>query len=298
LAPETLHHIATVTLNAAAALAVGASLSATWLARGQSGWAAVGLKRMRRLAIGGLALALAAHAALLWLQAASMAEVPLAEAGDTVPTLLTSTHYGVAWWIGAASLVAALALRMLLARTANWLVLAALAVYLYSRSMVSHAASEGDMGLAMLADWLHLVFVSVWAGEVFAAVAGRLPGQPPEQDAALHERLGYVQSLSASATVALAGVFATGLFNAWRNLGSVAAVTGNPYGELLVAKIALVFAAAALGGINRFIVIPRLAGDSANAARFTMVLRVEAAVLMAVLVLAALLSSTSPPTAP
>jgi putative copper resistance protein D len=65
----------------------------------------------------------------------------------------------------------------------------------------------------------------------------------------------------------------------------------------------MVVLAVMLGGFNRFIVMPPLlsglrGNNSVPALRtFTLVLRVEAVLLLGVLVAAAILSATSPPTA-
>ena len=108
-------------------------------------------------------------------------------------------------------------------------------------------------------------------------------------------------ALSTSATYALGGIVATGLANAWYNVGIPADLTGNPYGAALLLKLALVAIAVLLGGVNRFFVMPALtaAGPVPLAAlrRFTLILRVEAVVLSGVLIFAAILSSTPPPTA-
>jgi putative copper resistance protein D len=117
------------------------------------------------------------------------------------------------------------------------------------------------------------------------------------------EQARYVEALSHSATLALAGIAASGLYAAWRALGSLDNLTGNPYAGVLLVKLSLVAGAALLGGANRFLVMPGLlAGLRGNGAepaahRFALVLQVEALVLVAVLVAAAVLSSTSPPTA-
>ena len=157
----------------------------------------------------------------------------------------------------------------------------------------------------MMSDWMHLNLACLWVGEVFVAglvVLGAFPagGRDGRADCAR-----YLELLSASATVALAGIFATGLFNAWHHLGSPEALLGNRYGTTLVGKLSLVIAAAMLGGFNRFFVLPALRvalqgadGDAGNSARrFSLVLRIEAGVLLGVLAVAAVLSATPPPTA-
>ena len=115
----------------------------------------------------------------------------------------------------------------------------------------------------------------------------------------------WVQSLSTVATRALIVVTGTGLFNAWRGVGSPADLVGNPYGNTLLVKVGLVAVAVALGAFNRFRVMPRLAaalraplGHSARPQeRFVQVLRIEAVVLFAALIAAAVLSSSPLPSA-
>jgi putative copper resistance protein D len=221
--------------------------------------------------------------------------------------MLSATHLGLAWSIGMGALVfsaAAMALSMYAPRRKMpaSLGLLGVAVFLYTRSMVSHASADGDFSAAMLADWLHLVLICLWTGEVF--VAGFLVPVWPA-GARMEDRndcARYVASLSASAAIAVAGIAATGLYSAWHNLGSASALAGNPYGAVLLIKVALVAVAVMLGGINRFFVMPSLMAGlrsgkpetAPSARRFAMILRTEAGVLLGVLTLAAILSATPP----
>ena len=300
--------------NLAVALLTGASAATVWLRRGSSNWTAVQLPRLRRTMLAAALAATAAYACILWLEAASMAEVPLAEALSAVQSVLTATYYGFAWLIGAGALVLVLICSSTdphpqAAAAVGLVRAAALGVLLYSRSMVSHAGAGGPVGWALAIDWVHLVLVSLWLGEVLVAGAITLRAPPENKARERADRKRYIAALSHSATIALAGIFLTGLASAWRGLGSPANVVGNPYGTTLLVKLALVLVAAALGGLNRFVVMPSLlaqlrkgagAGGAAGLApnrRFARVLQVEAVVLMAALAAAAFLSSTPPPTA-
>lgn len=293
-AANSLAILATTVLNGASALAAGAALAGAWLAHGAPGRAGA----LRRWSLAGLLLAASASAFLLWFEAAVMADVPLSAAGASLALVVTGTHYGLAWCIGLGALAAAALLQLARPWWANWLALLLLACFLYTRSMVSHAASDGDLGVAILADWLHLVCVSAWAGPVAVAAFLVLPG------ASGGEHAGFAQSLSRTATVALGGIVATGILNAWHNLGGAGQALGSDYAGLLFLKIVLVLAAAALGGINRLFVLPALvaAQPGTPAAQrplrtFTRILRIETALLVLVLLVAALLSSTMPPMA-
>jgi putative copper resistance protein D len=299
-----LQRAVTVILNLSFAVLVGGSAASLWLRAAQSPWAAALLPRLRRALLAASGAALLAHVAILWVEAASMAEVPLAEALPAVGSVLSATHYGLAWMIGAAAL-AVTAASCATGLHAPAIRIAALGVLLYSRSMVSHAGAAGDFGWAIAVDWVHLVLTSIWVGEVI--VAGLLALRPlPNDDAASRSDCAhYVAALSRSATVALAGIVVTGAISAWRVLDSPADLVGNPYGGTLLVKLALVLCAAALGGANRFLVMPALlaalqgAGQPQRMAsrRFARILQLEAAILLGVLIAAAFLTSTPPPMA-
>ncbi|QYF93070.1 CopD family protein [Massilia sp. PAMC28688] len=300
----------TVVLNLALAVAVGAAMAAMWLASGATPWSLAQLRRARPVRIGAAMAALAAMGSLLPFVSAFMAEVPVAEAGDAMGAMLTDSHFGLAWRVGmgallAAALAAAVPVSGQRLRNLALVNLLVLAVALYSRSMVSHAAADGDLSVAIVLDWMHLCLISVWVGEVFIAGFVTLNGMVPDYAAGRAEAARYVEHLSSSATFALGGIFATGLFSAWHNLGGIAGLAGNVYGSVLLFKLALVVLAALLGGFNRFIVMPSLlaslrepnAGAPEALRRFRLILRIEAPVLLAVLVAAAILSATPPPTA-
>jgi putative copper resistance protein D len=303
---QTVLHLVTVLLNLAVAVLTGASVARLWLSRDASGWAEARRQPVRHAAIAGAMVALAANVVLLWLESAAMAEVPVTEAAGAARSMLTSTHLGLAWSIGTAALAIAAAgtfVRDTRSAGPALLSLAALSVFWYTRSMVSHAASEGDASLRLLADWAHLGLISLWVGEVMVAGAVILRASSNMGGADRSARAAYVASLSSSATFALAGIFATGLYTAWRNLGGLDNLVGNPYVNTLVTKLLLVGVAAMLGGFNRFVVMPPwLAHESTGHAapealpmRFRRILWIEALVLLAVVVAAAWLASTPPP---
>jgi putative copper resistance protein D len=306
---QTALRLLTALLNLAVAVLAGASACRLWLGRGASGWAGARRRPVRQAALAAAVLALAANLALLWLESAAMAEVPLSEAAGATRLMLGTTHLGLAWTIGMAGLALAAAgafVRSGRGPAPALLTLAALAVFWYTRSMVSHAASAGDFSLLLLADWLHGGLTSLWLGEVLLAGAIMLAGARGMTGADRQARAAWVASLSSSATFALAGIVVTGLYASWHNLGGFGHLLDTPYGNTLLAKLLLVGVAAGLGGVNRFFVMPSwLARESAgNAApdalpaRFRHVLWIEALVLLAVLTLAAWLASTPPPGEP
>jgi putative copper resistance protein D len=305
-----VQQVVTAILNLSVATIVGSGMATVWLRGKSSGWAADMLPRLRRAMLAGAVAATATHLAGLWLEAAAMAEVPLPEAFPAVQSVITATHYGMAWMLGAAALVVVAVVTVLrpgarASGATGVLRLAALALFLYSRSIVSHAGAAGDFTWAVAIDWLHLILISLWVGEVIVAGLVTLRHRVASEPASRADCARYVEALSTSATLALVGIFVTGVLSAWRGLGSLDNAFGNPYATILVVKVALVLCAAALGGLNRFIVMPSLlaglrskpaAGDDA-AGKFARILHLEAVILVAVIVAAAFLSSTSPPMA-
>jgi putative copper resistance protein D len=307
---STVQQAATVVLNLSVAVIIGASMSTTWLLAGSSPWAARHLGRLRLVSQGTVIAAILADVAVLWLEAAAMAEVPIASAAAAAWSVVTATHYGYAWKIGMVALLlvgatTAFPWRPKRRLAAALVRLVAVCVFLYSRSIVSHAGANGDISWAVAADWIHLLLASLWVGEVLIAglITLREKAGPLLEDRLDTAR--YVEALSRSATLALVGIFITGSVSAWRGLGSLANATGNPYATILAIKLAFVAGAAMLGGANRFLVMPRLLEHlrgtgpdaSADQRRFAAILQIEAILLIAGLVLAAILSSTAPPTA-
>lgn len=304
----------TVILNLSLTVLVGTSAAMLWLRTRASPWAVSALPRLRAALLAASGTAILAYLTILWVEAASMAEVPLSEALPAVRSVLTGTHFGLAWMIGAVALLATTVVSATPLRTqsrlpASVVRIVAIGVLLYSRSMVSHAGAGGDFTWAVAVDWLHLVLISMWVGEVIVAGLVTLRSPPGNTLDNRSDCAAYVEALSHSATVALVGIFATGVLSTWRVLERpedlVANPLGNPYGTTLIIKVGLVLGAAALGGFNRFVVMPSVLrsltqlGHSGAAAgtRFARVLQVEALVLIAVLVAAAFLTSTSPPMA-
>ena len=306
----SVQRVITVVLNLALAVLVGASAAMLWLRTGASPWARGMLPRLRTALLLETGAAMTAHVCILWTEAASMAELPLVDALPAVRSVIGATHYGLAWMIGAAALlvagaVSAAPLHLQTGVPASAIRTLAIAVLLYSRSMVSHAGAAGDFTWALAADWVHLFLVSLWVGEVVVAgliILRRPPGSAPGNRS---DCAAYVAALSRSATLALVGIFVTGVFGAWRVLEGPADLVDTTYGLTLVVKIGLVLCAAALGGYNRFVVMPALLrsltrpgqGDQDAGGRFARVLQVEVLVLAAAIVAAAFLTSTPPPMA-
>jgi putative copper resistance protein D len=296
-----------VAIHVGVALLLGAWACGRWLRGADSRWAVQCLAQAASAGRFGLGLAAIALVAAAWVQAAVVAEVPLQQAGSALLILLRDTHYG---HLGISGLVAWLTVGIASWRTmrpqGTWgaLAMSGVVVMAWSRSAVSHAANAGDYSLDVAVDAVHLIATCLWVGAVFIAAQLSLPSA----SATTRERMDateWVSSLSSNATVALLVVVSTGAFKVWRSVGDWAALPGSDYGTALSVKLVLVGLAVALGGFNRFKVLPGLFGSLRRPdvsgvtqrwhGRLLGVLRLEALVLFLVLAAAAVLASTEPP---
>jgi putative copper export protein len=282
-------------VNLAFAILLGA-LCTRWLLRGAAqdveGAALAVIARIER---GAALLGAIGAACALWAAAAVMGGVGPSEALSMLaPTL--GTAYGHAGLLGLAALLGAALLALPAARGRGGDALLALLLLVWSaaRVSVSHAAEEGLFSLGVLVEWLHLVLVALWLGLV--AVAGLLVLPRVRSGWPGVGQLGaYLERVSHLATVALAGILVTGVYNAWHRLGSLDGLFGNLYGNALVLKLALVALAVALGGYNKLFGFPAVAASLVKRSLVLMVLRIELVILVGALAAAVVLISTQPP---
>ncbi len=259
------------------------------LADAASDWALRGLRRCRRLFTRAAWITLAASLAWMVFEAAAMVEAPPLQALGSIADIVAGTSFGRAWAVATAALAAALALVALRPRRAPPLRLLALALAVagFAHACAGHAGANG-LGLAAVLMGVHVLATALWAGAVFAAAFCVARGRADAGDSPR-----YARRVSTLATSALAVVALTGAMAAWKALGGeFAPLASSAWGWTLAAKTVLVAIAVALGGFNRLVVLPALPRAWP---RFARVLRLESAVLAAVLVAAAVLASGEPP---
>jgi len=296
-----------VSINVGVSLVLGSLASNEWLRDADSPWTDAVRERSKTARGVGLVATLLGLICAVWFQATVMGDAPLLQSGPTALVLLRDTHFGhaalaglVAWCV-----VAALSwgvgphgrVRLSLAGCG-------LAALMWSRSAVAHAGSQGDLSLDVAMDAAHMLAACLWVGMVLFAVSIRLPAAGTSAPNRL-DATQWVASLSSTATVALVIVVGTGIFKLWRTALSLVDLMSSEYGFALGSKLALVAIAAALGGVNRFRVLPALfdglSADIREAVirpwrrRLETVLRLEALVLLLVIVAAAVLAGTEPP---
>lgn len=156
-----------------------------------------------------------------------------------------------------------------------------------------HTVSEGPRWIHALANTIHVTTAATWAGGVtmLALVITRRHRRGADTRA-----LQLAVRFSVVATIGLVAAAAAGTALAVVILDSVSELWSTPWGRLLVAKVLLVGAVATGGGYNHRVVIPALErspDDETIAHRFRTIVTFEAAGLIVVTLLTAVLISTS-----
>ncbi|MFJ4278168.1 copper resistance protein CopC [Streptomyces massasporeus] len=115
-----------------------------------------------------------------------------------------------------------------------------------SWAMSEHASVGLQAGIAMPVDVLHLLAVAAWLGGLGALLVAlyRAPADTPVDAPA-------VRRFSQVAFGSVVALIATGTYQSWRQLGSWSAFTDTRYGQLLLAKIALVVVLVGVAWISR-----------------------------------------------
>lgn len=274
---------ATALLNAGFAWLTGSLLARVWLAES---WPQ--LPQRLRVPDGAAALTcLLGGAGVLLAAAARMGDTGLADAVSMWWPVAAGTDFGRATMLALGS-VMAVAVCLRLRAPAGWSA-AGLLAFALARASVSHGAEGGLLAPGFAVEVTHLLLVAVWLGAVALAAWTILPAGQGEGGAGGR----YLDRLSRTATIALAGIVASGVWNSWQRLGAPQDLWSHPYGMLLSLKLALFTLAALLGGWNRVAGFPRARSGAKDAAM--RVLRIESVALLAALVAAAALASQQPP---
>ncbi|WP_189590397.1 copper resistance CopC/CopD family protein [Streptomyces massasporeus] len=107
-----------------------------------------------------------------------------------------------------------------------------------------HASAGIQVPLAMASSVLHLLATGVWLGGLVALLLTL-------RRSAGDDLLEVVPRFSRIAFASVIVLAVTGLYQSWRGLGSLSALTGTSYGRLLLAKLAGVFVLLLVAGYSR-----------------------------------------------
>ena len=286
-------------INIGFAWVVGVLASRFWLMKQTAGWQKAVVERLSLAMLTGLIACTSGILLSLWTESAAMGDVAWLDAWPVCVQMMTTTHYGHAGVAAVALLVIAIVvhwglkgpeagMRYVGSLTALLLLVAG------ARVTIGHAFEHGPLSIEVWVELLHLLLMSVWAGVVFVAGWVVLPRALASELVATKARATYLTSMSNWAAAALVGILATGVYNAYRVLGSPRQLVEVDYGQMLTIKLCVVVIAIALGGFNKFVGLP--AATSQRGLRTVIaVLRIESVVLLLVLMAAAVLTNGAPP---
>ncbi len=289
---EALRTAASALFDIGFATMIGALATPAMLHDATSAWASRSIRRCRRLFLRASLAALGGSLAWMAAQTLGIADAALGHPLDAVRDVVAGTSFGHAWAVATAAIASAAAMSALrLRRPAPSLPLALLVVLAaVAHATMGHAGANG-FGWQLPTMAVHLLAIGLWTGGVIVGA-----GVLARDDADAVDGVRYAARLSRLASAALAAVAVTGAASAWHGLGGslapLAPSGGSSWGLVLDAKLALVASAVALGGFNRFAVMPSL---PTAWRRFARVLRVESLMLLAALLAAAMLSNGEPP---
>jgi copper resistance protein D len=206
-----------------------------------------------------------------WLIASIMSGDGLIESlqsGDWL-SILTGTQFGHFWLFRViVNLVFGIVL-WVMARTPGTrrslqITLAGLCVIgLVSLAWVGHAAATPGPfeAIHLLGDALHLLVSAFWPGALVPLGAFLFLLLRSNQTEAIALAAPVVRRFSGSSLIAVAGMASTGLLNGIFMIGSFRALLTSAYGQILVAKLLLIFVMISFGAVNLFMLKPKMAVD-------------------------------------
>jgi len=172
---------------------------------------------------------------------------------------------------------------------------------LVTLGLSGHAATGELVPFALAADVVHLGAAALWLGGLVVVLAVALPRRDPAELARV------VPRFSSIAFAAVALLVLTGVFQSWRQVGSLDALLHTTYGHLLLVKLALFVVMVGFGYLGRRWVqrgygaaaaAARDAGEAVDeelvAAGYRRSIRVETGIGLAVLAVTALLVNAQP----
>lgn len=214
--------------------------------------------------------------------------------GDLSP-FATKTRFGIAFvamTLGFAFVSALVFLSWLFERRALlWGAFGISVGFASGLSLSGHSAVEPNAWwLSQLADYLHLLSASLWAGGLVTLALVVWPLAPALRRTAF---LGF----SRLATVLVGVLIVAGTYLSILRLPTLSDLWSSSYGQTLLVKLSIVSVALGWGALHHFVVRPRLErGETPGGLRRSLL--GESTIAVAVLLVAAILVNSAPPPRP
>ncbi len=205
----------------------------------------------------------------LLLRIQMMSGKPFGAVVGLVPSALIGTHIGKVWLGKMGVVLMMVILWSLLLRRPSVSVqhfkysglafLMTAGLFCLMVSLSGHAADKGNVSIAVVADWLHVMAISTWVGGL-VSLRIFLPRTlvQLEEKMALQLLTWVVARFSTVATVSVSTIAITGIYNTWLHIHSWEGFVASTYGLSLLAKLALVLPMIGLGGLGRYYTLPHL----------------------------------------
>lgn len=261
-------------------------------------WALASERREARvamdLAAGSAAVLTVASAATLILTFVDVSGLAFsgdASFGAALAQFVTEVELGQLWLIqlmlAAVTTVLAFAIRE---RRLTLLVLVAAMATALPLAQQGHAAGASGHGQAVNSLLVHLIGTAVWLGGLLTLVF--------VARATDRQRLSVLTArYSTLALFAFIGVAASGVVSAWLRVGSVDALLGTGYGQLVLLKTAALVVLGGFGAVQRARLIPRIADSARGDRAFMWFVLAELAVMGVASGIAGALGRTATPVA-
>jgi copper transport protein len=214
--------------------------------------------------------------------------------GDLSP-FATKTRFGVAFvamTLGFAAVSALVFLSWVFERRAlQWSAFAVATGFASGLSLSGHSAVEPNAWwLSQVADYLHLLAASLWAGGLVVLALAVWPLAPALRRSAF---LGF----SRLATVLVGVLVVAGTYLSVLRLPALSDLWSSAYGRTLLVKLSIVGVALCWGALHHFVVRPRIErGETPGGLRRSLL--GESTIAVAVLLVAAILVNSAPPPRP
>ncbi|HVU12425.1 MAG TPA: copper resistance protein CopC [Phototrophicaceae bacterium] len=244
-------------------------------------------ERMRRLMWIGWGLLAVSSVVLLLYQTTQETNAALIAALPALGEVLTGTRFGT---LLIERMIVWVVLGIALLRRRYGIALAAGGMILLLHAVYSHASVTDDALPSVAADWLHLAATALWVGGLFqlsnVLLSLRHENQP---------LVPLVAKFSNYARICVIVLIVTGLYSAWLEVGSVAALIASLYGRALIVKSILFAPLLLIAAINLF-VTPRglQSGNPVWAKRLRMLVGAEIALTLGIFAAVAVMTSADP----
>ena len=253
---------------------------------------------LRKLDLLASGLSAIGSASALLAATAVMGGVGLREACPMFWMMVSSTDYGHAGSIATLTMLVIVGVRSSgsTSRVSDFIVALSLTAFAVTRASMGHAGEEGLWTVVLAAEAIHFSAIGLWTGAVLVSAwfALKETRVAPLKIGAADR---YLDLMSQAAMIAVIGIVITGIFSAWHRVGTSEHLLHTSYGITLLVKVALVLAAIALGGYNKFIGLPSASRSQSGVSLVRAALQIESFLLIGAVLAAAILTSQQPPAA-